>query len=94
MCFKFNVENKTTLSEDRYTYVGIIMCSELCAMQSFTVQHCNADNHKNDISGIAFVKEKALPQQSTQLKCKAKGKLSTEILQEQMLGQFSSNFQN
>ena len=41
------------------THGGIIMCSEFCALQ--LVQQCNAyaDNHKNNISGIQFVKEKA-----------------------------------
>ena len=43
------------------THGGIIMCSEFCAMQSFTKYNsvANADNHKNNISGIQFVKEKA-----------------------------------
>ena len=89
-----NVENKTSQMKTD-THGGIIMCSESCAMQSFT----KYNSAMQTITKILFQafnlwKKRLLPQQSTQLKHKAKGKLSTEILQEQMIGQFSSNFQN
>ena len=70
------------------------MLRVLCNAIIHKVQQCNADNHKNTISSIQFVKEKASATTINTAKHKAKGKLSTEILQEQMIGQFSSNFLN
>ena len=94
-----NVENKTPVpsNEDRYTWRHNNVLRVLCNASIHKVQQCNADNHKNNISGIQFVKEKAYVTTimiATQQKHKAKGKLSMEILLPQMIGQFSLNFQN
>ena len=89
-----NVENKTSPNEDRYTWRHNNVLRVLCNAIIHKVQQCNADHHKNNISGIQFVKEKASATTINTEKHKAKGKLSMEILQELMIGQFSSNFQN
>ena len=89
-----NVENKTSPNEDRYTWQHNNVLRVLCNAIIHKVQQCNADNPKNNISGIQFVKEKASATTINTAKHKAKGKLSMEILQEQMIGQFTSNFQN
>ena len=54
-----NVENKTSPNEDRYTWRHNNVLRVLCNAIIHKVQQCNADNHKNNISGIQFVKEKA-----------------------------------
>ena len=54
-----NVENKTSPNEDRYTWRHNNVLRLLCNAIIHKVQQCNADNHKNNISGIQFVKEKA-----------------------------------
>ena len=74
--------------EDRYTWRHNNVLRVLCNSIIHKVQQCNTDNHKNNISGIQSVKEKASAATINT------GKLSTEILQEQMIGQFSTNFQN
>ena len=90
-----NVENKTSLNEDRYTWQHNNALRVLCNAIIHNVQQCNADNHKTSISGIQFVKEKAFTAtKNTAKKHKAKEKNSMDILQEQMIGQFSLNFQN
>ena len=91
-----NVENKTSPNEDRYTWRHNNVLRVLCNAIIHKVQQCNADNHKNNISGIQFVKEEASATTINTAKTqnKRKGKLSMEILQELMIGQFSSNFQN
>jgi len=54
-----NVENKTSPNEDRYTWRHNNVLRVLCNAIIHKVQQCNADNHKNTISSIQFVKEKA-----------------------------------
>jgi hypothetical protein len=54
-----NVENKTPPNEDRYTWWHNNVLRVLCNAIIHKVQQCNADNHKNTISSIQFVKEKA-----------------------------------
>ena len=46
------------------------MLRVLCNAIIHKVQQCNADNHKNNISGIQFVKEKASATAKTQSKRK------------------------
>ena len=59
------------------THGGIILCSESSAMQSFKkVQQCTADNHKNNISGIQLVKEKASATTINTAKTQSKRKTS------------------
>ena len=74
------------------THGGIIMCSEFCAMQSFTKYNSVMQkNHKNNISGIQFVKEKAAATTINTAKTQSKRKTFYGDL---MIGQFASNFQN
>ena len=87
-----NVENKTSPNEDRYTWRHNNVLRVLCNAIIHKVQHCNVDNHKNNISGIQFVKQKASVTTINTAKMQTKGKLSTKILQEQMIGHFSLNF--
>ena len=54
-----NVENKTSSNEGRYTWENTNVLRVLCNAIIHKVQQCNTDNHKNNISGIQFVKEKA-----------------------------------
>ena len=67
----------------------------LCNAIIHKVQMCNADHHKNNISGIQFVKEKASTTTINTAKTQSKRKtFHGSFLEEQIIGQFSSNFQN
>ena len=54
-----NVENKTTLSEDRYTWRHNNVLRVLCNAIVRKVQQRNQDSQKDTAPGIHFVKEKA-----------------------------------
>ena len=66
----------------------------LCNAIVRKVQQRNRDSQKDTAPGIHFVKEKATSSTAVQLKHTTKKTLSMEILLPQMIGQFSSNFQN
>ena len=53
-----NIENMTSPNEDRYTWRHNHVLIVLCNAIIHKVQQCSADNHKSNISGIQFVKEK------------------------------------
>ena len=92
-----NVENKTTPSEDRYTWRHNNVLGVLCNAIVRKVQQHNQDSQKDTAPGIHFVKEKATASTTSLAKTHTHThthkRLSMEILLPQMLGQFSLNFQ-
>ena len=57
--WELNVENKTTPSEDRYTWRHNNVLRVLCNAIVRKVQQRNRDSQKDTAPGIHFVKEKA-----------------------------------